>query len=117
MRGGWGGYRRQVGRWFIEATGGRPTVPGAATDDDVADHAKASGWQVENLPEIRASRTIDLLRYVDELEAGIFSSTWTINSTDRARAAAITRERIAAESGDDTVREDIQTIVWRKYTC
>jgi SAM-dependent methyltransferase len=110
------GVRSEVSKVFFEASGKPDWPPGATGKDQVDKAASDTGFEVEEMDELTAPTRIDLYEMVDELEQGLFSACWELDSQRRAAAAEVTRAWLQRRHGappawvDDTI-----VLRWRLY--
>jgi hypothetical protein len=86
-------------------------------DQGVIDGAFAdAGAGARDIPPIENSRTMSWSELIDNLEAGLYSWTWTVSEGTRKGAAERTRVWVERELGPlDEVREMTGELLWRAY--
>jgi SAM-dependent methyltransferase len=103
------GLRSEVSKVFFEGSGKPDWPPGATGNNQVDKAAADTGFEVEELDELRAPTRIDLYEMVDQLEQGLFSACWELDAERRATAAAAARAWLQRQHGappawvDDTL--------------
>jgi ubiquinone/menaquinone biosynthesis C-methylase UbiE len=117
-RGGRAGQRwhGEVRRHFFEQAGDPSWPPGVDSIEELDDHMRSLGLDVEALPDLVTRDSMSVNQVVEILEAGYLSACWGIEEETRRRAAAATREWARERFGDlDLERDAVESMHWRAY--
>jgi SAM-dependent methyltransferase len=114
---GWGSrWMRELHERFAREARLPSRRPGAQDADDVDQAMTALGARGRVLPPIHDVRRLSAAQAIDDLEAGLYSNTWTAPPEVRARAATVLRRWARTELGNlDDPRTERRTIAWRAY--
>jgi ubiquinone/menaquinone biosynthesis C-methylase UbiE len=115
--GGWGeSWRGDVARAFAEAAGRPEPWVGVRSIEDVDAVMSELGARSRVLPHIVDVRSATVASVIDDLEAGVYSFTWTLEPAQRMAAAHATREWAERNLGNvDAARTSVDPMPWRAY--
>ncbi|CAN5565895.1 class I SAM-dependent methyltransferase [soil metagenome] len=115
--GGWGSGWVQTVHERFAASAGLPSRRAGAEDASEVDEAmRALGAGIRELAPVKDVRRLSVGSAIDDLEAGLYSNTWSASPDVRRRAAGATRCWAQEELGDlDEVRDETRVIAWRAY--
>lgn len=94
------GEGNPVERRFSEAAGTSFRHPGLRSAAELRQEAELHGARAEPAIEVPVVHELRLADYIDQLEAGLFSRCWGLDTETRRRAAAVTREWARESLGD-----------------
>jgi ubiquinone/menaquinone biosynthesis C-methylase UbiE len=109
-------WQRAVRRRFFSEAGDPPWPPGIDRIEELDEEMRARGADLRELPELRSEMSASINDLLAALEAGIWSSCWTIDEHARMRAAAATRDWARRALGDlDMRRAASYGSTWHAY--
>jgi ubiquinone/menaquinone biosynthesis C-methylase UbiE len=91
-------WMRAVNERFAAAAGLPDRRAGAQNADEVAGALTTMGARVRALPTIEDVRRISVRRTIADLEAGLYSNTWSASAETRGRAARDAMSRFRSSS-------------------